>query len=445
MPSSGPAVTVDQNGTRAGPGSTADSTSASSPSRASTCRECAEKSTPGTFHRITPAFASTLPRSRSPSGSPETTTVCGPLTAATETRSPSGAIRSRTHSCEATIDSIPPLPLSARRARLRSAEIRAPSSRDSAPATHAAAISPWEWPTTAEGSSPAARHTSASETITAHSAGWTTSTSDSAASSSRTSESDQSTCSSSSRSHNSSRAAKTGEVSRSRRAMPAHWEPCPGKTHTVPDSGATAPSTTRGEGSPVVSAARPSSSSARSPATTTPRCSSAERVVTVEKAMSSGSASGSDSTRSSSRPACARSAVPVAAETTTGAGAPAPERGAFGPADSVPSASGSGSGSEGCSRITCALVPLAPKADTPARRGRPSAVGQGRCPVSSSTEPADQSMCGDGSWTCSVRGSTPCRIASTILITPVTPAAAWVCPRLDFTEPSHSGSVRCCP
>ncbi|OEV32202.1 hypothetical protein AN219_00315, partial [Streptomyces nanshensis] len=65
VPSSGPAVTVDQNGTRAGPGSTADSTSASSPSRASTCRECAEKSTPGTFHRITPAFASTLPRSRS--------------------------------------------------------------------------------------------------------------------------------------------------------------------------------------------------------------------------------------------------------------------------------------------------------------------------------------------------------------------------------------------
>ena len=41
--------------------------------------------------------------------------------------------------------------------------------------------------------------------------------------------------------------------------------------------------------------------------------------------------------------------------------------------------------------------------------------------------------------TCSVRGSTPCRIASTILITPATPAAACVCPMFDFTEPSHSG------
>ena len=36
-------------------------------------------------------------------------------------------------------------------------------------------------------------------------------------------------------------------------------------------------------------------------------------------------------------------------------------------------------------------------------------------------------------------GSTPCCSASTILITPATPAAAWVCPMFDFTEPSHSG------
>ena len=33
----------------------------------------------------------------------------------------------------------------------------------------------------------------------------------------------------------------------------------------------------------------------------------------------------------------------------------------------------------------------------------------------------------------------PCRIASTILITPATPAAAWVWPMFDFTDPSHSG------
>ena len=44
-----------------------------------------------------------------------------------------------------------------------------------------------------------------------------------------------------------------------------------------------------------------------------------------------------------------------------------------------------------------------------------------------------------GSSACRVRGSTPCRIARTILITPATPAAAWVWPMFDFTEPSHSG------
>ena len=65
--------------------------------------------------------------------------------------------------------------------------------------------------------------------------------------------------------------------------------------------------------------------------------------------------------------------------------------------------------------------------------------GHSRASVSSSTPPDDQSTCGDGSSTCSVAGSTPCRIASTILITPATPAAAWVWPMFDFTEPSHSG------
>ena len=49
-----------------------------------------------------------------------------------------------------------------------------------------------------------------------------------------------------------------------------------------------------------------------------------------------------------------------------------------------------------CSRITCALVPLTPNADTPARRGRPVS-GQARASVSSSTAPADQSTCGVGS------------------------------------------------
>ena len=38
-------------------------------------------------------------------------------------------------------------------------------------------------------------------------------------------------------------------------------------------------------------------------------------------------------------------------------------------------------------------------------------------------------------------GRTPSRIASTILITPATPAAAWVWPMFDLIEPSYSGSL----
>src|SRR5262249_8872152 len=61
--------------------------------------------------------------------------------------------------------------------------------------------------------------------------------------------------------------------------------------------------------------------------------------------------------------------------------------------------------------------------------------------------PADQSTCGVGSSTCNVWGSTPCRIACTILITPPTPAAAEVCPMFDFNDPNHNGrpATRPCP
>ncbi|GCE02634.1 hypothetical protein EHYA_10411 [Embleya hyalina] len=90
------------------------------------------------------------------------------------------------------------------------------------------------------------------------------------------------------------------------------------------------------------------------------------------------------------------------------------------------------------SRTTCAFVPLIPNDDTPARRTRPPA-GQATSSANTSTRPADQSTCGVGSSTCNVRGNTPCRNANTILITPATPAAAWVCPMFDFTDPNHNG------
>ncbi len=85
-----------------------------------------------------------------------------------------------------------------------------------------------------------------------------------------------------------------------------------------------------------------------------------------------------------------------------------------------------------------ALVPLNPKDDTPARRGRPVS-GQSRASVSSSTAPAVQSTFAERSSACRVRGSSPWRIAMTILMMPPTPAAAWVWPMLVFREPSQSG------
>ncbi|ONK15520.1 hypothetical protein STBA_63430 [Streptomyces sp. MP131-18] len=79
-----------------------------------------------------------------------------------------------------------------------------------------------------------------------------------------------------------------------------------------------------------------------------------------------------------------------------------------------------------------------PNADTPARRGRPVS-GQAVSSVSSRTAPASHSTWEDGRSTCRVLGSNPCRIAMTVLITPPTPAAAWLCPIFDFNDPSHNG------
>ncbi len=79
-----------------------------------------------------------------------------------------------------------------------------------------------------------------------------------------------------------------------------------------------------------------------------------------------------------------------------------------------------------------------PNEDTPARRGWPRS-GQSRRSVSSDTAPLSHSTFAVGSSTWSVRGSTPCRRAMTILITPAIPDAACVCPMFDLIEPSSSG------
>ncbi|GAA2934084.1 hypothetical protein GCM10020221_32250 [Streptomyces thioluteus] len=140
---------------------------------------------------------------------------------------------------------------------------------------------------------------------------------------------------------------------------------------------------------------------------------------------SRGSGPASPVTRASRRAACRRSPAGVFAERTqgaTGAGSAASDAGPSGAA----------------SRITWALVPLMPKDETADRRGR-SSSGQSRCAVRRPTAPDSQSTWCEGVDACRVRGMMPWRIACTILMIPATPAAAWVCPMLDFSEPSHNG------
>ncbi len=103
------------------------------------------------------------------------------------------------------------------------------------------------------------------------------------------------------------------------------------------------------------------------------------------------------------------------------------------------SATGTGSSASGaCSMMVCALVPLIPKDDTAARRGRPVS-GQAVVSVSRRTSPSVQSTCVDGRSMCRDLGRTPCRSAMTVLMTPATPAAAWAWPMFDLMEPSKSG------
>ncbi len=77
--------------------------------------------------------------------------------------------------------------------RARTATTLAASSSESAPATAAAAISPWEWPTTASGRTPSSCQFAARDTITAQVTGWMTSTRSNSAPERSTSVSDQST------------------------------------------------------------------------------------------------------------------------------------------------------------------------------------------------------------------------------------------------------------
>ena len=97
--------------------------------------------------------------------------AAGLFTAATDRRPSHRVSISRTACSGMTTETMPPSASSADSARLRTAMTWAASSSVKIPATVAAAISPWEWPRTASGVTPAACHTAARETMTAHSTG----------------------------------------------------------------------------------------------------------------------------------------------------------------------------------------------------------------------------------------------------------------------------------
>ncbi len=211
--------------------------------------------------------------------------------------------------------------------------------------------------------------------------------------------------------------AKSGKASYHCRATALQRAPWPGNMKAVPPSSVATPRTTSAVSAPSANESRAPISSSRVWPRTTARCSNNDRVDNNECATSATSTPGAPTTKSRNRTACARNADSERPDTTHGT--TPPTTGTPPPATDSSSAGAS-------STITCAFVPLAPKADTPARRTRPAPPTHGRACVNNSTAPADQSTCDDGRSTCNVRGNTPHRNAITILITPATPAAACV-------------------
>ena len=99
-----------------------------------------------------------------------------------------------------------------------------------------------------------------------------------------------------------------------------------------------------------------------------------------------------------------------------------------------------------CSRMQCALVPLTPNEDHfRLTRGRPGLSGHGIGSVSSSyLAPATSPVRADGSSTCKVLGRTPCRIASTILMTPTDARRRLGVPDVGFQRPQPQRPI-CIP
>ncbi|CAO0826327.1 hypothetical protein SMICM17S_08902 [Streptomyces microflavus] len=330
----------------------------------------------------------------------------GPLTPATATASPYGVSVARTSSSAASTAAIAPPSRAACMSRPRSATRTHASGRSRTPARWAAVTSPMEWPSRKSGVRPWCSASRNSAVSTANSAAWVNAVWSISAESADPSGAN-STCLSgrtSSRSRcsqtASSAAAKTGDAAYSSRPMPSRWAPCPVRRNAVRPRWTPEPwpRTTAGDGSPRLNAPSASISWSRPEPTTAAVWLCTARVVASESPMSATLGPGCSASRACSRPAWARRASSPRADTSHGT-APGP---------SVPEAAGSGAGSGLCSMITWALVPLIPKDDTAARRGRPVS-GHSVRSVRSSTAPDSQSTIGVGSSRCRVRAG--CRAA----------------------------------
>ncbi len=309
-----------------------------------------------------PSAASSAAASSTASSAPDSTSERGPLTAARLRRSPSSG---RTRSSSASTATIAPPSGSASIRSPRAATRAAASGSDSTPARCAAVISPSEWPASRSGATPQESSSAASATSTANSAGCAYRVR------SRTSCGPVSTRSRSGRSRRRSNSAHTasnasayaGWAAYRSAPMPARCAPWPVHRNAVRP-----PRTATGRAS--ASSARISPASVPAAAT---RYSNAVRVVASERATATGSACAAACERR--RSTWARTASGDRPDSTHGTTPPSPSTGA-----AVSSAGGA------CSRIRCALVPLTPNDETPARRGAPVS-GHGVVSVRTETAP----------------------------------------------------------
>ncbi len=346
-----------------------------------------------------PARRQPVSRAVTASASPETTTEEGPLTAATATWVPYGARASATSCSVAATASMAPPAGSACMSLPRAATRVQASSSERTPATCAAASSPTEWPRRKSGVRPQVSSSRKRATSRAKSAAWVYRVRSSGSPSPKSTSRSGRSSSPSIRAHTASSAsAKAGWVSYSSLPIPARCAPWPVKRKATRLS-RTEPRTACGGSSPAARASRAATQSAVPAARTTARCSRSARDTAREWATSTGRSPVWDVRWALRAAAWARSPAGVLAETVQGRTRAAAAAGSTG-------AGASGACSGACSMMTWALVPLTPKDETPARRGRPLS-GQSRASVSSSTAPAVQSTCTDGSSTCSVLGRTP--------------------------------------